>query len=578
MGPNFPLIPWPIDELGPNGRPDPRRFQFDISWNLQVSKQLARWTTLKAAATQCDVMNRCISIRQADVTKMDWSFTVSQDAVNTIMEDNDIGISEAAKIARKQFMPEIVRSSELMENPYPQSDLSWEQWVAEFMFAMLVYDGVAVHPAFTLGGKLLGFDLIDTPTIRCLLDNHGFTPRPPDPAYQQDLWGFPRGEFIASSNKNVTNYLGGEYNISDRDQLSYFIMHPRSDSPYGNSATEQALPIANIYLERQNWQLAEYKYGTTVRQYFETDSTDIELPNMASASRIIQDRFEGSTANRQGMLFLPGGVKNPTFAPSNDEKYKPDWDEFLKKSIASYYGVAPSQVGVTTRAGLGGGKGAAQGEQDGSETVSAKPQNKYVERSVDSLMRRYAGGTRNVAFTLKDDEGSEDELEISKANITYIGGAMKTPNEVRGELGLPLSTQPEADQLMWGTPQGPVYLEGTLAAQLAPPAPPPNAFGGPDAPVHNRGDSGPAAQSQEVPQKEVGQVKEGPSGGAPSGERQGGASSAALKRAEAGAFKRFVAKGGRREFEFVYHDEAEQAILKAGLADQGPKSRVLQYD
>ena len=129
-----------------------------------------------------------------------------------------------------------------------------------------------------------------------------------------------------------------------------------------------------------------------------------------------------------------------------------------------------------------------------------------------------------------------------------------------------------------GLAGGTTGLEGTLAAQLAPPAPPPNAFGGPDAPVHNRGDSGPAAQSQEVPQKEVGQVKEGPSGGAPSGERQGGASSAALKRAEAGAFKRFVAKGGRREFEFVYHDEAEQAILKAGLADQGPKSRVLHYD
>src|SRR6202521_5388502 len=122
MGPNYPLIPWPIDELGPGGRPDPRKFQFDISWNLQVSKQLAKWSTLTAAATQVDIMARCISIRQADVTKMDWSFTVSSDAVNTIMEDNNIGISEADRIARKQFMPEIVRSSEFMENPFPQSD------------------------------------------------------------------------------------------------------------------------------------------------------------------------------------------------------------------------------------------------------------------------------------------------------------------------------------------------------------------------------------------------------------------------------------------------------------------------
>ena len=349
MGPNFPLIPWPIDELGPDGQPAPRKYQYDISWNLQISKQLAKWSTLKGAATQCDVMNRCISIRQADVTKMDWSFTVSQDAVNTIMQDNNIGISEAAKIARQQFMPEIVRSSRTMENPYPQLDRSWEEWIAEFMFAMLVYDGVAVHPAFTLAGQLLGLDIIDTPTIRCLLDNGGFTPCPPDPAYQQDLWGFPRGEFTASPNKNATNFLGGEYNISDRDQLSYFVMHRRPDSPYGNSATEQALPMANIYLEHQNWQLAEYKFGTTVKAYSETDSQEIELSNMQSASRIIEDRFQGSTANRQGHLFLPGGVKNPIFPPFNDERFKPEFVEFLKKSIASYYGVAPSQVGVTAR-------------------------------------------------------------------------------------------------------------------------------------------------------------------------------------------------------------------------------------
>ena len=75
-------------------------------------------------------------------------------------------------------------------------------------------------------------------------------------------------------------------------------------------------------------------------------------------------------------------------------------------------------------------------------------------------MHRYAGGTRNVTFTLKDDEGSEDEVKISKANITYIGGAMKTPNEVRGELGLPLSNSARGGPTHVGHPTRPGLPRG----------------------------------------------------------------------------------------------------------------------
>ena len=579
MGPNFPLIPWPIDELGPDGRPAPRKYQYDIAENLQVGKYLAKWTTLASAAVQCDLLARAIAIRTSDVVKMDWSFNPSTDLVNTIMADNNCTLSEAGKIARTQTQGDIVRLSSFMENPYPQSDRGWSEFVTEALWQILVYDGWAVHPAFTLGGDLLGLDTIDASTIKCLLNNYGDTPRPPDPAYQQITWGFPRGEFVASANSNVANFLGGEYNISDRDQLSYFVMNRRTNSPYGFSPVEQSLPIANLYMERLNWQMAEYKFGTTVASYFETDSADIELPNMQSASRIIEDRFQGSTANRQGMLFLPGGVKSPVFAPTQSEKYKPELDEHYIKRIAANFGVAPAQLGVVARAGLGGGKGAGEAEHDNVETVSSKPMNNYLEECVNSLCRRYLKATRSVTFQLKDDEGTQDEVMVSTANKNYVSFAAKTSNEIRGELGLPLSDQPEADELMIVTPNGPVFLRGTLAAQLGPTTP-----GGQDAPVHDSGDSGSQPQEgSQGPQKEGAQGRDGQTqggqGGAPDGQRQSGSSSPELKAAEAKAFKAFVAKGARgREFEFSHHTSDEIDALKAGISTERPKSRQLVYD
>lgn len=565
LGPGFPFRPIPLDELGPDGRPLPRKFQYDVADNLNITKRLPQWQILASAAVQVDIMARCISIRQSDVTKMDWSWNVSSDAVNTIMEDNQIGIAEASKIARQTFMPQIVRLSQFWDNPYPQSDRAWEEWVTEFMWQFLVYDGVPVHPAFTLGGKLLGVDIIDASTIKILLDNYGDFPRPPDPAYQQVLWGFPRGEFIATANSDVTNYLGGEYNVSDRDQLSYFVMNRRTNTPYGFSPTEQALPIANIYLEREAWMLAEYKYGTMASVYMRTNSQEIDLNNMSSANRVLTDYLAGSTASRQSTIYLPDGF-DPVFAPMNSEKYKADWDEFLKKSIAAYYGVAPSQVGVVARAGLGGGKGMAEGEQDGSETVSAKPQNKYIERCVNALSRRYMGATRDVTFVLKDDEGAEDEVEISKANQTFIMSAQKTPNEVRGELGLPLSTLPEADELMIVTPAGPVYLTGTLEAQLNPPAPPPVHViaGGTD------GSEGPPPQGQEKAPGE-GAPQEEPEG---QGGKGGGEAPApdvatdADKVKEKSAYFRWNRQGRPRgSFAFKSLTIAEQAELIGGQAE-----------
>jgi hypothetical protein len=563
LGPATPLIPFPLDYTSdPTGRADPRKYQYDVADNLNITKKLTQWNVLSSAATQVDLFARAISMRTADVTKMDWSFNVSQDAINTIMEDNNIGNAEASKIARKLNMAQIVKMSEFWENPYPQSDRSWEEWISEFMWQVLVYDGVPVHPHMSLGRDVLGFDIIEASTIKILLDNYGDFPRPPDPAFQQILWGFPRGEFTASSNKDAKNYMDGQFDISERDQLSYFVMNRRTNTPYGFSPTEQALEIGNIYMERLKWMMAEYKFGTKASVYLNTNSSDITLNNLTNYNRIINDWVQGSTANRQSHIVLPEGFSKPEFAPTVEEKYKENYDEYLIKRIASFYGVMPTQFGVIPRTGLGG-KGASEGAQDETESVSIKPQNKYIERCINALCRRYLGANRQVTFTLQNEEGSQDEVEKANAAKIYASFGGKTLNTIQGELGLPLYDMPEADEPMVITPTGPVFLKGTLAAQIE--ANTPAEPGATD-------DQTPPSPSPQAPQEAQPKEQEGADSGqanAPDVKPD----TEALKSGEAKAYRAYISKGRKRPFNFIHHTPEEAEELKAGLEPR-PKSSL----
>ena len=119
LGPGYPFLPVPLDELGPDGRPKPRKYLYDVATNLNINAKLAQWNVLATAAVQVDIFARAITVRQGDVTKMDWSWNPSKDAINQIMEDNHIGNAEAAKIARTTLMPLINKLPSSGRTPTP---------------------------------------------------------------------------------------------------------------------------------------------------------------------------------------------------------------------------------------------------------------------------------------------------------------------------------------------------------------------------------------------------------------------------------------------------------------------------
>ena len=580
LGPAFPIGVLPLDPVNPQtGRADPRKWQYEVAWNLDLQGRLAQWNILASAAVQIDIFSRAISIRTGDVTKMTGTWQISPDAINQIMEDDNCSSSEAARIARQQNINLLNDLNEFWENPYPMQDRTWEEWITECMWQILVYDGLAIHPRYNLGGKLIGYEPIEASTIKILLDDEGGSPAPPNAAYQQILYGFPRGEFVASPDKDAPLFMGGEYKVTDRDQLSYFVMNRRTNSPYGLSPVEQALQIGNVYVERLKWLLAEFTYGSNARGYMESNNSEMSQQNLADWNRVFNNYFSGQTSTRQLLTVLPDGFKAPQWSPQMDEKFKSEFDEMLIKRVSGFFGVLPSQFGVVPRAGLGGGKGASEGAQDESESLSSKPQTKYLERIVNSLARRYQGASRAVTFSLTDDEGSEDKLEAAKAHQTYFNFGALTANDIRKDLGMPEYEFPEADIPMIVTGTGATPLTGILQAQQTQQAQAQQLQENLNGRSLNSQDSGGHVRDGQGSQEALGQSQEGQDGKEGGGQsasssgtsNQGGASKVGLSEDELLSFTTYVKRrtksGGWRDFTFATADEDTSRHLNKTASD-----------
>ena len=572
LGPAAPLLPSPIDPVSEiSGRAEPRKFQYQVAYNLNLTQQEVPWSVLRSLAEQCDIISRAITIRTSDISKMEWSFTLSPDAIQRIMTEQNVSHAKAAKIGREKFGEKIDELTAFWRNPYPQSDKGWNQWITESAWNILTFDGWAIYPKYNLGGKVIGFDLIDPSTIKVLLDDRGDTPRPPAPAYQQILWGFPRGEFTASPDSDVNGeyYTGVNSDASYKtDQLSYFIQNRRTYSVYGFSAVEQAIPAATLYLERQRWMIEDFQAGTMPMTFMKTDSTELNHLKLAEFERVFNDKLVGSSEERHKVKVLPKGF-DPIVAPSMSERYKPEYDEFIIKRIASIFGVAPSQLGVVARAGLGGGKGAHDGEEQSAETVSSRPMENYIVECINSLCRRYLDMDTNLTFNLNYDTSSENEETQAKAYQTALSSGTLTLNDIRGEMGQPLYDMPEADEPFIMTAQGPVFLKGQLSVSTSG-----ETIGQPSE-TNPQGAQGAQPQvGQEVPQKDNGQSQEDKTGLVAPQNQTAPEMTDVLgqKSAEAKAYKVFSRKPRGREFEFVFHTPEEVAVLKGITAE--PKAQI----
>ena len=440
FGPGQPIMPGAINPLRPDGRADPRRYEYQVAQNLNIGSEqkLVQFKTLRGAAEQIDIVRRCVEVLKAKISALDWDIVIAEDASEKIIAEIGGEHTRAMSKARESFAEEIYRLKTFWNNPDRSNGLTFIDWMMMSLEEILVLDAWAIWPQKTVGGDLYGFQVLDGSTIKPLLDDRGMRPMAPQAAYQQILYGFPRSEFQVNSDDLNAD---GEFSSDD---LSYFIRNRRANSVYGSSPVERCLPLADLYLRRQQWLRAEYTDGVTPEMMLTSDADFGNDPLvMKQYENIINDNLAGQTEQRKRALILPAGL-TPQFYEGYGEKFKSALDEYLITSITGHFGVLPTEIGFSQRGGLGS-SGHQAGEAEAAQSIGVAPLAQWISKMLTNISYTYLGMPRELEFKFMLSEVRDNEMEAKKSDIEIRGGG-KTINERRTELGLPLLDTPAADQ------------------------------------------------------------------------------------------------------------------------------------
>ena len=465
FGPMAPLPPAPIDPARTDThRPEPRVTEYPVAWNLPGNgSRLIPWSVLYAASENVDILRRCIEIRKRHLRGLEWSFTVSENVIaEAYRADPAKGRDDIERELREEFLPEIARMREFWAKPWRANGLSFGQWLNGVVDQHLVLDGVAIYPQMTYGGDVTDLMIIDASTIKPLLDINGQRPRKPYPAFQQILYGFPRGEFQATYTQvEGQAVIEGGYAA---DELYYHRENFRPQTQYGYSPTEQALISARLYLKRQGWMLAEYDDGSTPLMWLVPEGTATMQDKLTARQRrqwedSLNDELTGQTAARHRVKLTPPGFM-PIPMPDASERYKPDYDMHLIKLLASHYGVTISELGFTESKGLGS-TGFHEGQADVEDRVGLRPDKAVITEIINDLSRDFLRCPPEVSFTFIDPKGEDTTAEDTVANAQRLRGTI-TLNEDRKRLGKAPLALPEADMPMLIAGDSATPLEGLL--------------------------------------------------------------------------------------------------------------------
>ena len=572
MGPGAPLYPAPLN--APNlatGQADPRRWQYPVSWNLtQDEGRLVDWSTLRSAAREVDLISQCIRVRRTEQSSLDWDITLTRRTIET----NGIQSSQDKNALLQKYSAEISRLIEFWSEPDSTNGYTWTEWVEMLVQESMVTDAVSIFPRFTYGGDLCSLELIDGATVKPLLDERGNRPHPPAAAYQQWLYGFPRGEYT-DSGAGTPDWSGAA------GSLIYKPRYTRVDSPYGYSPVEQALVSAELWMRRQQWMVAEYTQGTAPRMVLKANVSVNSTPEQIRAwEDSLNDYYGGSTGNRHRLRMFPDGFE-PTLVDDAAERYKPDYDEFLVKLICAHMDVQPQEIGFTPKNGLGG---AGHGESQEAITYrkALRPTAQWLAGIMNQISYAYLGMPKDLTFQFLGLDSEDEDTADTITEKQYRSGR-KTLNETRDAAGQPRYDFAEADMPMVVTERGVVILENASAlvepGELVSPvqAPPMHAPEGMDDNPGDAGASTPVVEARRA--REAGKTKPAAFQAAADV-----AEPTDAQKAELAAYRNWARKPRARPFEFDTVSKADAAVAGVDLArvvfksdgDATPKSRTGQ--
>lgn len=474
--------------MPPDGsvRPEPRRFQYPVGWDMPVGTpgneglKLVPFQYLRTMAEMYSVVRACIELRKNEILGIDW----------------DIGpTDEAAKAARgndalmSDLMDRRAEAMTFFDHPdrnYP----GFHSWLSSILEDLFVTDAIALylHPPRqpgkgVLGSNLAALEVLDGTTVRPLLDVNGAKPEPPNPAYQQYLWGVPRSEqmdVIREYDIDAFGMTGNEVAAYRGDQLLYLRYTARDWTPYGFSPVEQAILPAITGLRRQQYWQQYYSEGSIPGMIVEADPEHSNPTQVAQQQKAL-NALAGDQAYKHKIIVVPHGTVPHQIAQTG---LADAFDDTLYEQTLMAFSVQPMELGLSPggkKSGLGG-KGMGEASENIQARKATKPAMMWLKRTIFDYVLHDVFGQPDLEWKWQGIDPVEDQSAIAARHVTLVHSGIESVDEARIDLGREPWGEPATSDPQYFTATGLVPLIAPEDAQAAQPVAAPGVASPGDAP------------------------------------------------------------------------------------------------
>src|SRR6266704_5100404 len=204
----------PVQPMAPEGT-EPRAFQYwagqNLLWTPRADAELSA-ADLKAYDSY-PLARICIENVKDSISRVPWEVQLRKEPGETKKQ-----VAERAKGNK-----DLVKINRFFE--HPDREHNWTEWLRPLLDDMLVIDAPAILVRKTFSGEVVELPVLRGDSIVRYIDNEGWTPLPPSPAYAQIWWGIPL------TNLTTDQLIYKPRNIAPRNTVASQL--------YGMSPTEQ---------------------------------------------------------------------------------------------------------------------------------------------------------------------------------------------------------------------------------------------------------------------------------------------------------------------------------------------------
>ena len=446
---NWPSALQPVQPVGPAGsKPLKWSFWQGVNQNITPRPDAAlTFENLRNLATY-PLARICIENVKDQLLCLPWTIQLRKQPGETLNQRH----------ARQKGDKNIVNLTDFWE--FPDGEVPWSDWGRPLIEDLLVVDAPSILLQKTLSGKIVKARVIDGTEILRLIDDQGYTPQPPSPAYTQLWYGVPR--VMLTTDQLVYH----PSNIAPRNTLASHL--------YGYGVTEQLAEEINIGIERLKFVLAYYTQGS-VPGLVHIVPSDITPDLINETMQAMNSELAGNLARRRQWRLLPGfhssaDTKQDQVLQIPEPVLADVFDDYLIRKISFGYGTSSQRLQKSMN------RASAEAGQQASEKEGLRPRVVWLKKTIDFIIQKKMGFTDyEMVF---DTDADVDPTKQAAIDKIYLSCATETINEIRDARGLPARSEPEANQLMLITQNGPVPIIGAQKradAEAMPPSPAPAA-------------------------------------------------------------------------------------------------------